>query len=290
MHLTVGYLATPTGEDGIALSATLATTFGAAVDVLIVVRHELPDGHPGRAQYQDFLLQRGEEWVTAAAERLVSSMGSGDGSNVKATAVVGDSYAESLISFAVDTSSDLIVLGGARDGLLGRHTIGSVAGELLHSCPIPVALAPRGYADAPAPRLSRITVAVPTHANDDNPLPFALELAGSAGLVVRLVSLVTVDESPEDRTAEQWRQARVEAAEENLQRAAQLLPDQRGIESIVAEGSTLETALTQLTWSTGDVLLVGSGRLAPPRRIFLGSTAARILAGTAVPVIVVPHG
>ena len=52
MHLTVGYLATPTGDDGVALASALAKTFDAEVDVVLVVRQEMPDGHPGRAEYQ----------------------------------------------------------------------------------------------------------------------------------------------------------------------------------------------------------------------------------------------
>ena len=55
MHLTVGYLATPTGDDGVALASALARTFDATVDVVLVVREELPDGHPGRAEYQQWL-------------------------------------------------------------------------------------------------------------------------------------------------------------------------------------------------------------------------------------------
>ena len=50
MHLTVGYLATPTGDDGVALAGALARTFDADVDVVLVVRDEFPDGHPGRAR------------------------------------------------------------------------------------------------------------------------------------------------------------------------------------------------------------------------------------------------
>jgi nucleotide-binding universal stress UspA family protein len=37
------------------------------------------------------------------------------------------------------------------------------------------------------------------------------------------------------------------------------------------------------------VLVVGSSRVAAPKRVFLGSTAARILAGTDAPVIVIPR-
>ena len=51
---------------------------------------------------------------------------------------------------------------------------------------------------------------------------------------------------------------------------------------------TLESALKKLRWDDGSLLVVGSSRFAAPRRIFLGSTAARILAGVDVPVIVIP--
>jgi nucleotide-binding universal stress UspA family protein len=42
--------------------------------------------------------------------------------------------------------------------------------------------------------------------------------------------------------------------------------------------------------SRRDVLVVGSSRVAAPKRVFLGSTSARILAGTDAPVIVIPRG
>ena len=52
---------------------------------------------------------------------------------------------------------------------------------------------------------------------------------------------------------------------------------------------TLESALKKLNWNDSDLLVVGSSRFAAPKRIFLGSTASRILAGTAAPVIVIPR-
>ena len=99
MHLTVGYLATPTGDDGIALASALAKTFDAAVDVVLVVREELPDGHPGRAEYQQMLIERGRgvdlEAVDDAGRHGVSRI---------ATVLVGESFAESLIEFAEQKS------------------------------------------------------------------------------------------------------------------------------------------------------------------------------------------
>jgi len=283
MHLTVGYLATSTGDDGVALASALAKTFDADVDVVLVVRQELPDGHPGRAEYQRLLIERGEEWISRAIDRLTANAVSAS-SNV----LVGESFAESLVGFAEQRDSDLIVVGGARDGFFGGHTIGPVTGALLHSSPIPVALAPRGYADDPDEAFAAVTAAVPTRPGDDNPLPFAITLASAAGLAIRMLSLVSAENLAEADNAREVRQLQRVAAEENLLVAARALPDAPEIESLVAEGMTLESALKKLRWDDGDLLVVGSSRFAAPRRIFLGSTAARILAGVDVPVVVVP--
>lgn len=283
MHLTVGYLATPTGDDGVALASALAKTFDAQVDVVLVVRQELPDGHPGRVEYQQMLVERGEDWISRAIDRLTAN-----GVSASSTVMVGESFAESLVGFAEQKDSDLIVVGGARDGFFGGHTIGPVTGSLLHSSPIPVALAPRGYADDPDDAFAAVTAAVPTRPGDDNPLPFAITLASAGNMAIRMLSLVSSENLSEAANAREVRQLQKAAAEENLAVAARALPDAPEIESRVAEGMTLESALKKLRWNDGDLLVVGSSRFAAPRRIFLGSTAARILAGVDVPVIVVP--
>jgi nucleotide-binding universal stress UspA family protein len=284
MHLTVGYLATPTGDDGVALASVLAKTFDANVDVVLAVREELPDGHPGRAESQLFLVERGEEWISTAIDELAAR-----GVSATSTVLVGESYPESLIEFAEQRDSDLIVLGGARDGIFGGHVIGSVAGALLHRSPIPVALAPRGYAEDPPNTIQSVTAAVPTRAGADNPLPFAITLASAAGLPIRMVTLLSAENLAEAEDLAELRQIQVSAAEENLRIAARSLPDAPDIESLVADGMTLESAMKKLKWEPSDVLVVGSSRFAPPRQVFLGSTAARILAGTDAPVIVIPH-
>jgi nucleotide-binding universal stress UspA family protein len=283
MHLTVGYLATPTGDDGIALAAVLAKTFDAAVDVVLIVREELPDGHPGRAEYQQLLVTKGENWVAAAVADMADA-----GVQAGASVLVGESFAESLIEFAESKSSDMIVVGGARDGFFGGHTIGPVAGALLHCSPIPVALAPRGYGEEPPEKVTEITVAVPTTDRTDNPLPIALTLASAASLPIRMMSLVTI-ENTDTASRDESRRAQVQSAEQNLLLAARSAPEAPDIQSLVADGSTLESALRKLKWAPGDLLVVGSSRFAAPRRIFLGSTAARILAGVDVPVIVIPR-
>lgn len=284
MHLTVGYLATPTGDDGVALASALARTFDATVDVVLVVREELPDGHPGRAQYQRYLLDLGRTWIGAPVARLANA-----GVSAQPHVLVGESPAESLLDFAEGHDSDLLVVGAARDGFFGGHVIGPVTSALLHRSTIPVALAPRGYADDPPAAIASVTAAVPTKPGADNPLPFALTLASAADLPIRMLSLVSSENLAEAEDLAELRRLQISAAEQNLELAARALPGAPDIESLVADGMTLESALKKLSWDESDLLVVGSSRFAAPRRIFLGSTGARILAGTDAPVVVIPR-
>ena len=47
--------------------------------------------------------------------------------------------------------------------------------------------------------------------------------------------------------------------------------------------------MDRLDWQDGEMLLIGSSRLAQNKSIFLGSTANRILRALPVPMIVVPR-
>ncbi|MDZ4046450.1 MAG: universal stress protein, partial [Rhodoglobus sp.] len=78
-------------------------------------------------------------------------------------------------------------------------------------------------------------------------------------------------------------------AQEVLAVATELLPDGRTAAVEKAPGDSVEDAVAQLHWLPGEVVLVGSSRLAQPRRLFLGSTAAKMLHELPVPMIVVPR-
>ena len=67
------------------------------------------------------------------------------------------------------------------------------------------------------------------------------------------------------------------------------LPEGLAAEVVVASGESIEDAVSHLDWQGGEIVLVGSSRLAQPRRLFLGSTAAKMLKEITVPVIVVPR-
>lgn len=283
MKITVGYLATPSGDDGVALATALARALDASIDIVLVMAVDEPVME-GSGPYRKVLAAKAEGWVADAAAQVPS------GIEVTTHVLSHESFARALIDFAVQTDADMIVVGGAGDGLLNRHSVGSVAGQLLHASEVPLALAPRGYRLSDAP-ITDLTVAVPTRASAPNPLPFAITIASAAHVPVRLVSLVSLEPTgaPSDETSLDTRRRQVAAAQDNLDHAIRTLPDIDGLESIVADGSTLAEAMGNLDWKPGDVLFLGSSRLATPKRVFLGSSAAKILRAAPVPVIVVPH-
>jgi len=77
-------------------------------------------------------------------------------------------------------------------------------------------------------------------------------------------------------------------AQSTLDEAHKRLPADFPISSTIAQGHTIEEAVTSLEWHDGDAIMVGSSRLAAPNTIFLGSTASKILRALAIPMIVVP--
>ncbi|HEU0182012.1 MAG TPA: universal stress protein, partial [Agromyces mariniharenae] len=78
-------------------------------------------------------------------------------------------------------------------------------------------------------------------------------------------------------------------ADEVLAAARRELPANLDATAVAATGATIEEAVEGLDWHDGELVLVGSSRLAAPRHLFLGSTAAKMLRELPVPMIVVPR-
>ena len=116
----------------------------------------------------------------------------------------------------------------------------------------------------------------------------AVDLARASGAPLRLLSLVTVDLPPTVDTGV-IRIAGAAHADEVLVAARADLPADVRADVVVGQGESIEDAVAALEWTPGEVALVGSSRLAQPRRLFLGSTAAKMLHELPVPMIVVPR-
>lgn len=280
MRLVIGYLATPGGADALALGTRLARTLGAELEICSV----LPVPIPLSAEYESELADQAQQWLAQAGDSVP------EGITAHTHVSFNESFAEGIILEAERLDAALIVVGGSGGGLVGGFSLGSVVNELLHSAPVPVAVAPRGIRHSDVERIRSVTCAIGTRPGAENLLDNAMRLSAAAGTPLRLVSLVPLDRygSRDDTTADTIRQRALEHATRTLETAKSTLPESLPVTAAVADGSTVEAAVEKLDWRDGDLVMVGSSRLAQPRRLFLGSTAAKMLRVLHVPLVVVP--
>ena len=119
-------------------------------------------------------LRRLREEGRATLEDLTREMNIGDAA---AEVVPGDFAARELQRITERPESGLIVVGWTTRGPLGRLLVGGVGERLLSGAACPVAIAPRGYADAPTSRLARIGVGLDASDEARHALDAAVALA-----------------------------------------------------------------------------------------------------------------
>jgi nucleotide-binding universal stress UspA family protein len=286
MKLVVGYLATSGGADAMALAVRLARTIGAEVEACIV----LPPDRPGPALvptggYDALLAEQAEKWVAEAQASVPEDI------VARGHVSFDDSFADGLIREAGRLEADAIVVGGSGGGLAGSYSLGSVVNELLHSAPVPVAVAPRGTRNSNVERVREVTCAIGERRGADLLLDNAVRFSRAAGTPLRLVSLVALDPTFGSLRGddEAVRDRALAHARQTLETAKSELPEGFPVMSTIVDGPTVEEAVSKLDWQDGDVIMVGSSRLSVPKRLFLGSTAAKMLRVLEVPMMVVPR-
>ncbi len=280
MRYIVGYSANGRGRDAVNLAIALARRQNASLDLVLVVPENSPYNavHPPAAGYQSIVTDQGQRWL-AEAKALIPA-------DVPAQTHIrqGESEASVLIAAAEEFAAGLLVIGAGSRGLFKRFTVGPVASTLLHAASVPVALAPQGY-DRTAP-ITRLTCGIGLRAGAQDVLDVAAAAAGRRKLPLRLVSLVALDGGGAPEAATATREHAVERLAAAVKdRAIHGVP----VELAVAQGRSIEAAVDHLAWEDGEVLLIGSSRLARDNSLFLGSTANRILRSLPVPMIVVPR-
>jgi nucleotide-binding universal stress UspA family protein len=281
--IVVGYTATDAGADAVALGGRLAATLKAPLHLVLVLPAEDRSViTPPDAGYDRYLVTQAEAWLSDAAATIADAVS-------HATHVrFADSFAEGLIEAAHELAASHIVVGAANGGLRGRHRLGTVASELLHSSDVPVVLAPEGSRRLEAAAVTRITAAIGTRPGASAVLDESIALATATGAELRLLSLVSVD-LPASVDTGVIRVAGAAHADDVLGKALHTLPEGVQADVVVARGDSIEDAVAHLSWEPGELAVVGSSRLAQPRRLFLGSTAAKMLHELPVPMIVVPR-
>lgn len=293
MTIVVGFGPDAQGHAGLALAGRLASVTDEEI-VLCCVVHDafasagLRDFDGVDDDWRRALTQMGQESLAEARSRIP------EGLKVTDVLRTGRSVPQTLEVEASSRGASLLVVGSAR-GVLGRVGLGSTSDRLVHSSRVPVALAPRGYPGGTEP-VDRIVLAV------DPSDPGTSLVAQASALARRLsadVEIVTFAVRGSSRSAlavfaageayVQWRE-QVDAAQHAI--AEQITAASSGTlvaTRSVVSGERWTDAVGGFGWRPGDLLMLGSSSSTGLARVFLGSTATRILRHAPVPVVVVPR-
>lgn len=272
----VGYSGDRRSRDAVRLGTALARDLGAEIEIVLVLRADDPyqQVYPPVGDISAVLRRQAHQWLREAAALVP------EGITARTHVREARSVPAGLVEAATELGAAMIVVGAGTGG--GRPTLGSVVNSLLHSSPVPVALAPRRYpGDEP---LTRVYAAVGTRPGAHQVIREAVRAVEHSDLELELISFLE-GEAADPGTAEQVRRR----VEEHLEAAADEAGRTRPVTVRVASGRTLKKAAQDVDWAPGGLLLIGSSRLAQGRQTFLGTTAARLLKHIPVPMVVVPR-
>ncbi len=182
-----------------------------------------------------FLADQARQWLDEAAATVPDDI------EVATHVSFGESFAEGLIEESARLGAEAIVVGAAGDGLIGRYSVGSVTGELLHSSPVPVVVAPRGARHTDVDRVREVTCAIGERQGADLLLRTAVRFSKAAGTPLRLASLVALDPTYGHLRgdADAVRERALEHAQQTLEAAKAALPEGIPVTSTVVDGATV---------------------------------------------------
>jgi nucleotide-binding universal stress UspA family protein len=294
MSILVAYPPESRGQGSLELGRMMGLSSGDPVVVCCVIPDRWQSVGPGRQvdrDYESHLRDLAADALAHARETLGES-----GVEMRFEAVTARSASAGLLEAVDRFGARSLVMGSSSHGSWGHVALGSVTDRMLHSSPVPVALAPRGYRSRPTGRVERVTVAVDGTRACHDVLGRAAEVAAEVGARLRIVTFAVrrgatqppeVGLDAEDRVYAAWRAEAADVVE--LARAALSDRLEQVPELQVAEGRSWAEALDEPGWDDGDVLVIGSSAHRPLlARVFLGSTATRIIRHSPVPVVVVP--
>lgn len=284
-NIVVGFNGSDECRDALALASRLRADDGIVTTVGV---------------YSDPGLGRGGEWNTVMAEAANEQLASartdtGDADWLRLAVAPGHSPAHGLHDYAEDNDADLVVVGSSHRGKVGQTLAGTVGHRLLNGAPCPVAIAPRGYRDRPATRVTAVVVGVDGSHESDLAIPVAAELAKSTGAHLELVAVAQDPVVVYGKGAgafsgmPELKRAIEEQVEKWLDHARGRLPVEVPAEATLAHGDPA-SALAGTATDEDAILVVGSRGYGPLRRVLLGSVSTALVSAAPSPVIVVPRG
>ena len=290
MTILVGYPLKRRARAVLSLAGMLARTSGEDLVVCTVIPAPWMPGLSRADQgYRAYIDELVDTAMAQAREDMPSDV------SAEFTTTLTRSAPSGLLEAAKKYDTSVIVVGSSDAGQFGYISLSSVADRLLHSSPLPVAVANRGFRAAGG-KIKRITLSFTGGKHSSLLLVAARTMAAQYGCQLRLASFAVELSPPETARFRAEGAAVVAEWTENIYAAAEkaLTPDGQPPaaqpEIVIGHGRDWEEAFESVEWQDGDVLVIGSSDSGPVARVFLGSQAAKIIRHSPVPVVVVPRG
>jgi nucleotide-binding universal stress UspA family protein len=289
--IIAGFSASRQGSAPLNLAAQLARTTGDKIVAAAVVERVRPAGADHiEDEYRGYLASQAAASLERVVERVCGDL------DIAVTVHQSTSIPHGLMELVAQHSAELVVVGSSSSGLLGRVALGSVTERLVHTSEVPVAIAPRGYPLSPVP-IQRLTAAYGGAADAAGLIATSAQLAQQWKTRLRIASFTarpvtmfggSIERSAEELVVQRWTRKTMEAAVKQLNdaRATVSIPN---VEVVIGSGTEWQEAVENVSWSAGDLMLLGSGAAGPMAQVFLGSAAAKILRHAPVPVMIVPR-
>ncbi len=287
MKILVGLSSDQGGQEALALGAMLARSCKASLIACTVTPETWGYPSPARVdgEYGSFLARH----IAALQAEMKAALPA----DVEAEflAVSASSAREGLIKVASEIGADCLVLGSAREAPFGRFGEGGVTTELLRSAHLPIVVAPHGYAPGPETRVRRLSAAYSGSSSVPGIVARSAALAAEYAVPLRLVTFVVRDKQMYPTGAGYDAEQFVSNVLREQAREAQaaVLASREGLSAEIADGPTWKAAFDSLSWQDGEVLVLGSSKLGPLMRVFLGSNARKIVHNSPVPCLILPR-
>ena len=292
MTVVVGYLAGKSGTAPLHLASNLARTLHTSLTVATIVPR--PWTYPSTARVDAEYAAWADQLAADSAREAQRDLASiGSPVEVSFHSHAHRSVSGGLIEVVSELAAELLVLGSSASGQLGQVVVGSTADRLLHSAPVPVAIAPRGYRGARGGRLTRITCGYPGTPGSAEVVRRIAALAERAGVPMRVITFAVrgrtmyppeVGLHAEDSILAAWE----EQAGEMLARLRTERVVSDDVELQVVSGNGWGEAIDDAEWQEGEILALGTSPRGDIARVFLGSRGTKILRVSPVPVLVLP--
>lgn len=291
MTVVVGYLAGKSGTAPLHLALGAARTLRTPLTVATIVPR--PWTYPSPARVDAEYAAWADELAADSAREAQRFFAGEPHAEISYHSHAHRSVSGGLVEVVGEYDADLLVLGSSAAGQLGQVVVGSTADRLLHSSPVPVAIAPRGYRGSRGGTLTRITCGYPGTPESVEVVRRMTALSDRLQVPLRVITFAVrgrtmyppeVGLHAEDSILAEW-EAQAATMLEQLRTDGVIGPD---VEVQVVSGNGWDQAFDDADWQDGEILALGTSPRGDIARVFLGSRGTKILRHSPVPVLVLP--